>query len=87
MPQWLIERKIPIAFIFSLLMELMLLVSWATYLEARVETLEAHAQDVSPLVAGMARLEERVIAVKGDIAVIRREVERLGEGMGRKDQK
>lgn len=74
--RWQIDRRVSFAFLLSLLIQLLTLVIWATYLEARVGSLElSHGRDIA-VPERLARLEERVEAVRQDVAFIRREMER-----------
>lgn len=73
---WRLERKIPVTLVLAALAQLVALVAWATWLEARVTAMETGAHDLRGLSASFARLEERIEGVRQEISLLRREVER-----------
>ncbi len=73
---WHIDRRIPLMLIISLSVQVAVVVIWATYLEARVSTIEASQLEPVSFSERFARLEERIIYIQRDIALIRRHIEK-----------
>lgn len=69
--RWRLDRRISLTLIFSLFLQFLTLIVWATCLEARVGTLETRQADMHGLPERLARLEERVKAIGEDTSFIR----------------
>lgn len=71
-----VERRIPLMLFITLGMQIAATLMWATYLEARVTSLETHAIEPITNSERFARLEERIAFIQEDVALIRRKLER-----------
>lgn len=69
--KWSIDRRIPISVMGVFGIQLVMLISWATYLEARVGHLESQAAHNSRISEQLARIDERVEGVRQEISLIR----------------
>ncbi len=78
-PGWRLERKIPLTLFCALIGQCLGLVVWATHLEARLEAVERAQGAQTGLNEKFARLEERIDALRSDIAQMRRQIDRLAE--------
>lgn len=76
---WRLERRVPLALLAALLLQLLTLVAWATWLEARVDRVEHGLNAVSGAGEKFARIEERLEGVRGEIVLLRRALEKFGE--------
>src|SRR5579885_764923 len=76
---WRLERKIPLTLFSALVGQCVGLIVWGTYLEARLEAVEHAQAEQAGLNEKFARLEERIDALRGDIAQMRRQLDRLAE--------
>lgn len=74
---WHIDRRIPLAVVGMLMMQIAALVVWATQLEARVTGLETAGGDMRRVAERLARLEERMEAVRSDTSDIKRHLEKI----------
>lgn len=74
--RWRFDKRVPLALLFMVVAQLVTLVAWATYLEARVSALESGSNDARQVVERLGRLEERIDAVRGDIALLRQALDR-----------
>lgn len=63
----------------ALLVHMCALIVWAGYLEARVNMLEAKTQHIPAISETLARMDERIGAIRDDITHVRRQVEKLGD--------
>lgn len=70
-PKWQVDRHIPVALIFAIVVQSIGLVTWAANLTTRVSTLEeqvkAQGQVLGPIVERSIRLETRLEAVNSNI--------------------
>lgn len=69
-------HRLPLTLIVTLLTQLVAIAGWASYLDARVASLELMRPDAAQLADRFARVEERLQNVRDDIAFIRRQLER-----------
>lgn len=74
---WRFDKRIPIALLLSLLLQLAGALVWATQLDARVDSLEQTAMAGSGLSEKFARLEERLDSVKQNIVTVRQQLEQI----------
>lgn len=74
---WHIDRRIPLAVVVMLMMQMAALVIWATQLEARVTGLEQAGGDMRRVAERLARLEERMEGLRTDATDIKRHLEKL----------
>lgn len=77
--RWAMERRVPPALVFAVLMQFSTALIWATYLEARVTSLEKETVDGAQLAQQFGRLEERLSGLRIDVSDIKRKVDRLVE--------
>lgn len=73
---WRVEKRVPIAVIFAVAMQIFTLVVWGAWLEARVATLERGRMQEASLPERFARLEERMDAVREDLVRLRERLEK-----------
>ena len=73
-----LDRRISYSLLLSILLQFIALIARADYLEARVSTLETARAGTLGVPERLARLEERVEAVRQDVAYIRHALERGG---------
>ena len=74
---WYLDRKISLTLVVMLFVQIVAVITWATYLEARVKGLEVNTQPMTTLLERFARLEERIDFVRADIAQIKGDIERI----------
>lgn len=75
-PRWRLDRRIPPAVLMALALQFIALVAWSTQLQARVALLEQSQGEAGRVPERLARLEERLGAVREDVSFIRRTLER-----------
>ena len=73
------KKQIPWAIVFTLLMQFIAVIVWATQLDARVGTMEQQSVSTSSLHEKFARLEERLDHMKQDLSGMKRQLDRLTE--------
>mgnify|MGYP001228416554 FL=1 len=56
---WRVDKRIPIALLMTLFLQLAAAIIWATQLNARVDTLEHEATETSGFGEKLARIDER----------------------------
>jgi hypothetical protein len=61
---WRIDKQIPIAVIFAMLMQSGAIIWWAAHMDSRVMVLEATSIQASLLLDRVSRMEEKVIYLK-----------------------
>lgn len=71
---WRVDKRIPIALLVTLFIQIATALIWATQLNARVGTLEQQVVGSSDVGEKLARIDERLQAVKQDVEFIKREV-------------
>ena len=74
---WRLEKRVPLALLLSLLLQLAGGLIWASQLDARVEQLEQSSMARSGLNEKFGRLEERLDSLKQNILVMRQQMDRL----------
>lgn len=74
-PRWQVDRHIPVALIFAIIVQSIGLVTWAANLTTRVSTLEeqvkAQANILGPMVERSIRLETRLESVNANISEVK----------------
>ncbi len=76
---WKIDKRIPLLFIMTLIIQLAVIVVWATQLDARVGRIELQSNDTNNLPERFARLEERLDNVKQDTSAMKQSLSNLTE--------
>lgn len=82
--RWRIDRRIPVALLIAICVQLASALIWATYLEARVSLLEKETSTTPQLSQQYARLEERMDAVREEVGNIRTELQRMTDALLRR---
>ncbi len=80
---WRIDKRIPIALLITLFLQIAMAIIWATQLNARVDSLEEKAGYSADFGEKLARIDERLQAVKQYMEDIKHELENVS-GRGRK---
>jgi hypothetical protein len=68
---WRLERRIPLTFILAAAAQVLALIIWAVWLEARVAALEVEQPTLRNLSERFARIEERMDAVREELVRLR----------------
>jgi hypothetical protein len=68
---WHLDKRVPLAMIFTILMQTIGLVYWAAGLNFRVEQLEKQMTQNAPQAERVIRLEEKIGVVQDGIAEIK----------------
>ena len=71
---WRVDKRIPIALLVTLFLQIAIAIIWTTQLNARVDTLEQKAVYSSDFGEKLARIDERLQAVKQYMEDIRQEI-------------
>lgn len=71
-PLWHMDRKIPLAILLALLVQTCSIVWWAAKTDSRVEALESQSAAIALLPERMARVEEKLIALKDAVQRLER---------------
>mgnify|MGYP003392969281 CR=1 FL=1 len=71
---WRFDRRIPIALLLTLFIQIVFGIVWATQLNARVDNLENEAGASAGFGEKLARIDERLQSLKQDMEFIKREV-------------
>jgi hypothetical protein len=74
--RWHLDKRVPIALIFTIIVQTAGLVWWASSLTERVNTLERRADASAPQADRITRLEVNIEVVKDGIAEIKRLIRR-----------
>ena len=74
--RWHLDKRVPIALIFTIIVQTAGLVWWASSLTERVNTLERRADASAPQAERITRLEVNIEVVKDGIAEIKRLIRR-----------
>jgi len=74
---WKLDRRIPVAVVIALFMQMMGAIVWATSIDARVNQIEQNTMGGAFASEKFARIEERLEHLKEDIVIIRRQLENL----------
>lgn len=69
--RWHVDRKIPLALIFTIFIQTGGVVWWGASISARIETLEKRADSAAPQGDRLTRVEVRLDAVQDGIAEIK----------------
>lgn len=81
---WTLDRRVPVAVIVTLFMQLAAALIWATELDARVASIESQNIGSANWNEKFARLEERMENMRQDTQSIKRRLDYLIERMIRK---
>ncbi len=68
---WRVDKRIPIALLVTLFLQIGAALVWATQLNARVGTLELEVVGTSGFSEKLARIDERIQGMKNDIESIK----------------
>ena len=71
---WRVDKRIPIALLLTLFIQIAAGIIWATQLNARVDNLENEAGASAGFGEKLARIDERLQNLKQDMEFIKREV-------------
>jgi Tfp pilus assembly protein PilO len=74
---WMVERRVPVVVIITLMVQMGGALVWATQLDARVGDMERETLSSSGLNEKFARLEERLDNMKQDLAGMKRQLDHL----------
>lgn len=74
---WRIDKRIPIALLITLFLQIAMAIIWATQLNARVDSLEEKAVYSSDFGEKLARIDERLQSVKQYMEDIKHELENV----------
>lgn len=77
--RWQLDRRIPLAIVLTLLMQLAGALFWAAQLDARVIRVEQQSLGIAQLNVRFARLEERLDNVKQDTDTMKRLLAHLAQ--------
>lgn len=77
--EWKIDRRITLAFIVMLVMQIAAVLIWATELAARVGVMEHTYSGIGNLNERFIRLEERLDHVKHDTEMIRQRLDTIND--------
>lgn len=81
---WQIDKRIPLAIIFTLMMQLFGALFWAAQLDARVMRMEQQSMSQRHLNERFARLEERLDNVKADTDSMKQLLANMAEKLFRR---
>jgi hypothetical protein len=81
---WRLDKRVPVAVIVAMLLQLAGILIWATQLDARVSSMEQQMVGSPALGEKFARLEERLEYMKQDVQYIKHQLERLADRMSKK---
>lgn len=76
---WLIERRIPMALLVTLCVQIATALIWATQLDARVSHVEQQGMGAVTMGEKFARLEERLDFLKQNITTMRQQLDRIAQ--------
>ncbi len=77
--KWRMDRRVPVAVMIMLLMQVGGVLVWATQLDARVSGIERQAITTGMLNEKFTRLDERLDNMKQDLSEVRQQLGRLTE--------
>lgn len=75
--KWQIDRRISLALLLSIFIQIIAGLIWATRLDARVNTVEQQALDGSGLNEKFARLDERLDDMKQNLESMKHQLDHL----------
>lgn len=81
---WRIDKRVPLAVIVAMFLQIAGILVWATRLDARVDGVEKRQVGEAAFGEKLARIEERLENMKQDVGSIKRETEKLAERLLRK---
>ncbi len=64
MHEWKIDKHIPVAVIFAMIMQTFAVIWWAAQMEARVNVLELQTAQNNQVIDRVSRVEEKVSALR-----------------------
>ena len=79
---WMLDRRVPIAVILTLLVQMGGALVWATQLDARVAEVERQATGYSSLNEKFARLDQKLDDVQQNLAAVRRQLDHMADRVG-----
>ena len=74
---WTLDRRIPIAVIIAIILQIGMALIWATDLDARVGYIEHQSSRYSGNNEKFARIEERLDSIKENVDSIKHQLEQL----------
>ena len=74
---WRLDKRIPIALLITIVLQVGAVLIWATQLDARVNQLEQYTMADSGLNEKFARLEERLDSVKQNLVGVRQQLDNI----------
>ena len=81
---WRFDKRIPMAVIIMLALQILGAIIWATQLDARVNQLESLTVETSQVNEKFARLEERLDFMKQNLVTVRGQLDHLTDKLIRK---
>jgi Tfp pilus assembly protein PilO len=81
---WKVDKRIPIALIITLGMQMIGAVIWATELDARVGVIERQRYDGAQLKEQFARLDERLDSVRQELDRMNHRLDKITERLIKK---
>jgi Tfp pilus assembly protein PilO len=81
---WRIDKRVPVAVILTMFIQIAGILIWAAQLDARVGNMERQVIGETSLNEKFARLEERLENMKQDIVSLRHQIDRLTERLLKK---
>jgi Tfp pilus assembly protein PilO len=79
--EWRVDKRIPLAVIIAMFLQIAGILIWATQLDARVESIEHRTLADASLSEKFARLEERMENLKRDTDYIKHQMDMVTERM------
>ena len=76
---WRIDKRVPVAVIIAMALQIAGILVWATQLDARVAGVEHQMSGESLLMEKFARLEERLEFLKRDVESINKKIDAIHE--------
>jgi Tfp pilus assembly protein PilO len=76
-PRWRLDKRVPLAVLITILIQMVGVVVWATHLDARVDFIEEKTAGVSALSERLGRIEERIDGIKQDTQSVKHNLEVL----------
>jgi hypothetical protein len=78
--RWHLDKRVPLALLFAILVQTGAALWWAAGVNARVEQLERQVISAAPNVERIVRLETKMDAIFSQLAEIKLIVQRVGRG-------
>lgn len=76
---WQLDRRVPLAVVMTVLLQMAGALIWSAQLDARVSNLEQETLSTSGLNEKFARLEERLDGLKEMMGAMKRQVDHLAD--------